>query len=270
MRAVRGHVAAGYRAGVGCTILLAATVALGAGCVTSRRARSEPAAGAPPPAKAIKVARELPHAGCRSLGPLRATRAAGEWAAADPKEQDTYGQLTTSTRQLGGDHVLVTAVAKAPGGITVTGAAYDCSDPSARPQVAPARPQAPSGPARAVKIGRAVPHTGCQEIGLIWGTGKGYWPSSEERMQDAYAELMASAQSVGGDFALIDAVAGTDRNLTISGHAYDCSQAPPSAPTVKSTETVEERLGRLEQLKTRGLITPEEYAAKRRAILDEL
>ena len=34
---------------------------------------------------------------------------------------------------------------------------------------------------------------------------------------------MSSTRSVGGDYALIDAVGGDARGITISGHAYDCS-----------------------------------------------
>jgi hypothetical protein len=248
---------------------IAAALAVGAGCATSKGAGpAASASSAALPARKVKIGRELPNTQCRDLGPIKGSRAGGEWAAADPKEQDTYGQLTSATLELGGDHALIRAVAKDAQGVTVTGQAFDCSGRPA-PQAAAGGPAAPP-PAKAVKVGRMLPHRGCRELGQIWGTGRGYWPSSEERMQDAYAELMSSTRSLGGDYALIDAVAGTDRSMTISGQAYDCSQPPPAEAASKPTESVEERLLRLEQLKTKGLITPDEYATRRRAILDGL
>ena len=57
-------------------------------------------------------------------------------------------------------------------------------------------------------------------------------------------------------------------------HAYDCSQTRPaqttSQPAAGAGASAEERLRRLDKLKQDGLITPDEYAAKRRAVLDGL
>ncbi len=226
--------------------------------------------------KGVKLGRELPNVACRDLGPIKGSRAAGDWAAADPKEQDTYGQLTSATRGLGGDHALIRAITKNTQGITVTANAYDCSG-QAPPALAAA--EAPQ-PVKPVKVGRDLPHRGCRELGMIWGTGRGWGQNSEEKMQGAYDELMSSTRSIGGDYALIDAVGGDARGITISGHAYDCSataSAEAEAPAVvvpasdsKPAASVEERLRRLEELKAKGLITPEEYATRRRVIVDGL
>jgi len=256
-------------------VFLVGALAPCAGCAARGPVSSSPPAQAPP-VKAVKIGRELPNVACRDLGPIKGSRAAGEWAAADPKEHDTYGQLTSSTRQLGGDHALIRAVAKDAHGITVTATAYDCSGQAPPVQ---AGPEAPA-PVKLVKVGRTLPHRGCRELGMIWGTGRGWGQNSEEKMQGAYEELMSSTRSVGGDYALIDAVGGDARGITISGHAYDCSASPPKeddAPVVvvpasdaKPAASVEERLRRLEELKAKGLITPEEYATRRRVIVDGL
>jgi hypothetical protein len=91
-------------------------------------------------------------------------------------------------------------------------------------------------------------------------------------MQSAYGQLRSAAQAVGGNYALIDVVAGDSRGITISAHAYDCAQTAPatSTPPAGTGPSAEERLRRLDKLKQDGLITPDEYAAKRRAILDGL
>ena len=264
---------------MGRAVLLSGALALCASCATNKSHGPAPSsASAPaPPAVAVKIGRELPNAACRDLGPVKGSRSASDWGGADPKEQDTYGQLTSSTRELGGDHALIRAVAKDTQGITVTATAYDCSGRAPPPPpVASAAPQ----PMTAVKVGRILPHGGCRDLGMISGTGRSWWPSTEERMQDAYAQLMASTRSLGGDYALIDAVVGGAHDLTISGHAYDCAQqasAEVEAPTVvvpasegKPAASVEERLRRLEELKAKGLITPEEYATRRRVIVDGL
>jgi putative oligomerization/nucleic acid binding protein len=262
------------RSGVGSLVFLAGALALCASCAVREPAPSSSPPQAPP--VKVKIGRELPNVACRDLGPIKGSRASTDWAAADPKEQDTYGQLTSSTRGLGGDHALIRAVAKDAHGITVTATAYDCSGHAPPTQ---ALAEAPP-PVKPVKVGRDLPHPGCRELGQIWGTGRTYWPSSEKRMQGAYDELMASTRSVGGDYALIDAVGSDSMGITISGHAYDCSAPPPAeadAPVVvvpaseaKPAATVEERLRRLEELKAKGLITPEEYATRRRAIVDGL
>ena len=118
---------------------------------------------------AVKIGRELPKVACRDLGPIKGSRASSDWAAADPKEEDTYGQLTSSTRGLGGDHALIRAVAKDARGITVTATAYDCSGQAPPPQAQTEVPQ----PVKPVKVGRILPHGECRELGMIWGTGAG-------------------------------------------------------------------------------------------------
>jgi hypothetical protein len=104
--------------------------------------------------------------------------------------------------------------------------------------------------------------------------GGGIWTSSNSKMEAAYGQLRSAAQAVGGDYALIDVVAGDSRGITISAHAYDCSRTPPVPATSQrpagAGASAEERLRHLDKLKQDGLITPDEYAAKRRAILDEL
>jgi hypothetical protein len=130
-------------------------------------------------------------------------------------------------------------------------------------------------PTRTVEIARVLPHGACREIAPIMGSGGGgIWTSSESKMQSAYGQLRSAVQAVGGDYALIDMIASDLRGITISAHAYDCSRTPPaqasSQPPAGAGASAEERLRRLDKLKQDGLITPDEYAAKRRAILDAL
>ncbi len=47
-------------------------------------------------------------------------------------------------------------------------------------------------------------------------------------------------------------------------------QAAPVAPAQPAQKTVEQRLGALDDLANRGIITKDEYAARRQAILDSL
>ena len=125
------------------------------------------------------------------------------------------------------------------------------------------------------QIARVLPHAACREIAPIMGSGGGgaIWTSSASKMQAAYGQLRTAAQAVGGDYALIDMVASDLRGITITAHAYDCSRTPPAQTTSQPPAggaSAEERLRRLDKLKQDGLITPDEYAAKRRAILDGL
>ena len=117
-----------------------------------------------------------------------------------------------------------------------------------------------------------LPHGACREIAPIMGSGGGgIWTSSQTKMQNAYGQLRTAAQAAGGDYVLIDVVASDSRGMTISAHAYDCSRAPAAAAAPSQPPaSAEERLRRLDKLKQDGLITPEEHAAKRRAILDGL
>ena len=104
--------------------------------------------------------------------------------------------------------------------------------------------------------------------------GGGSWTPSKSKLEAAYGQLRSAAQAAGGDYALIDLVASDSRGITITAHAYDCSRTPPaqttSQPPAGAGASAEERLRRLDKLKQDGLITPDEYAAKRRAILDGL
>ena len=47
-------------------------------------------------------------------------------------------------------------------------------------------------------------------------------------------------------------------------------QAAPVAPAQPAQKTVEQRLGALDDLANRGIITKDEYAARRQAILDSI
>jgi hypothetical protein len=151
--------------------------------------------------------------------------------------------------------------------------------------------------AKRIRVGKEIPHPGCRELGPIIGTGGGGgYTSSETKMNTAQNKLRMRTEDLGGDYAVMDAVGGDVRGLTITGRAFDCSRAAPqqvvpvavvgtaqggeSAPanalTAEGTAdattslSVKERLERLEKLKADGLISQEEFAAKRRAILDEL
>jgi len=144
-------------------------------------------------------------------------------------------------------------------------------DPTA-PQWPPAGMAVPASapPPKRVEIGRLLPHAGCRELAQVTGSGGGgIWTSSATKTEKAYDEIRSSTRTLGGDYALIDLVAGDARGITITAHAYDCSVAPP-APAAGAGASVDERLRRLDQLKRDGLITPDEYATKRRAILDDL
>ena len=98
-------------------------------------------------------------------------------------------------------------------------------------------------------------------------------------MQHAYGQLMEATRTLGGDYALIDVVGTDDRGSPsaampmIAPDAARGGEAPVvvvPASEAKPAASVEERLHRLEELKAKGLITPEEYTTRRRVIVDGL
>ncbi len=252
--------------------------------------------GAAGPARPVQVGRALPQEGCRQLEPIRVTTGKGGLTSPDAKVALAEGPLKTEAVKLGGDFALVESVAEDAGGTTIiSGHAYACAaetiaalDARPKPQPpAPGQAQPPAGPAwpppdmargpsapgaKPVDVVRILPHSGCRGLGEIHGTGYGgFWGHSEDKMANAYGELRSSTAALGGDTALIDAVGGDARTITITGHAYDCSQAVAAAKTGPApAASADDRLRRLDQLKKDGLITPEEYEAKRKAILDDL
>jgi len=251
------------------------------------------AAGAAGPARPVQVGRALPHNTCRDAGPIQITAGKGGPASPDAKVALAAGPLKTEAVKLGGDFALVESVAEDASGTTIiSGHAYACAAETiaaldARPKPpAPGGAQPPPGPAwpppdmaqgpstpgqKPVDVVRILPHSGCKDLGQIMGTGNRFFSNAEDKMVDAYAELRRSTAARGGDTALIDAMGGDVRTLTITGHAYDCSQAVAAAKTGPApAASADDRLRRLDQLKKDGLITPEEYEAKRKAILDDL
>ena len=251
------------------------------------------AAGAAGPARPVQVGRALPHNTCRDAGPIQITAGKGGPASPDAKVALAAGPLKTEAVKLGGDFALVESVAEDASGTTIiSGHAYACAAETiaaldARPKPpAPGGAQPPPGPAwpppdmaqgpstpgqKPVDVVRILPHSGCKDLGEIMGTGNRFFSNAEDKMVDAYAELRRSTAARGGDTALIDAMGGDVRTLTITGHAYDCSQAVAAAKTGPApAASADDRLRRLDQLKKDGLITPEEYEAKRKAILDDL
>jgi len=266
-------------------LLVAAT---GAGC----EAHGGAAAGPAGPARPVQVGRALPHEGCRDAGPIRVTAGKDGPPSPDTKVAMAEGPLKSEARKLGGDFALVESVVEDAAGMTIiAGHAYACAAETiaaldARPKPQPPGAQPPPGPAwpppdmargpsapgqKPVDVVRILPHSGCKDLGEIMGTGNRFFSNAEDKMVDAYAELRRSTAARGGDTALIDAMGGDVRTLTITGHAYDCSQAVASAKAAPApAATAEDRLRRLDQMKKDGLITPEEYEAKRKAILDDL
>jgi len=267
-------------------LLAAATTA---GC----EAHGGGAPGAAGPARPVQVGRALPHNTCRDAGPIQITAGKGGPASPDAKVALAAGPLKTEAVKLGGDFALVESVAEDASGTTIiSGHAYACAAETiaaldARPKPpAPGGAQPPPGPAwpppdmaqgpstpgqKPVDVVRILPHSGCKDLGEIMGTGNRFFSNAEDKMVDAYAELRRSTAARGGDTALIDAMGGDVRTLTITGHAYDCSQAVAAAKTGPApAASADDRLRRLDQLKKDGLITPEEYEAKRKAILDDL
>ena len=251
------------------------------------------APGAAGPARPVQVGRALPHNTCRDAGPIQITAGKGGPASPDAKVALAAGPLKTEAMKLGGDFALVESVAEDASGTTIiSGHAYACAAETiaaldARPKPpAPGGAQPPPGPAwpppdmaqgpstpgqKPVDVVRILPHSGCKDLGQIMGTGNRFFSNAEDKMVDAYAELRRSTAARGGDTALIDAMGGDVRTLTITGHAYDCSQAVAAAKTGPApAASADDRLRRLDQLKKDGLITPEEYEAKRKAILDDL
>jgi len=88
-------------------------------------------------------------------------------------------------------------------------------------------------PEKKVQIGRRLPHPGCRALGPIKGVGGGGgWSQTDAKEHDAYSPLTAAARRLGGDYALIDAVARDDRGVTITGLAYDCFDRPSAPPPV--------------------------------------
>jgi hypothetical protein len=136
-------------------------------------------------------------------------------------------------------------------------------------------PASAAGPDKRVEIGQLLPHRACRQLGQVTGSGGGgIFTQSATKTEKAYGEIRSATLALGGDYALIDLVTTDARGITIAAHAYDCSQVPAAEATAKvppgGGATVEERLRRLDQMKKDGLITPDEYAAKRRAIIDAL
>lgn len=152
-----------------------------------------------------------------------------------------------------------------------------------------------------VHLSKSVPHLGCRELGVISGSGGGAgYTSSKMKMESAQNELRNETARLGGDLAVMDVVGSDVGGITITGRAYDCSAGPPqdpvpvrvvaeaeapkatpessggeSAPEAPSEPApeapdVETRLKTLDGLRDKGLISDEEYATRRAAILDSI
>ena len=130
-----------------------------------------------------------------------------------------------------------------------------------------------------VRLGKAEPGNQCRELGIVQGSGGGgMYTSSGDKMQWAQNDLRNHTAEVGGNYVAMD-VAGSDvRSLTLSGRAFACPPggAAPAAPAATpaapapAVASPEERLRKLQELRDKGLITEQEYATRRKEILQSL
>lgn len=128
-----------------------------------------------------------------------------------------------------------------------------------------------------VQLGKVPPAAECRELGIVIGSGGGGgYTSSDMKLESALNELRNRAAERGGDFVVTDASGSDVGGIAVSGRAFDCSRAPlvtvpasNSAPS-KAQPSVEERLRKLKDLRDKGLITPDDYDQRRRAIVNEV
>lgn len=131
-----------------------------------------------------------------------------------------------------------------------------------------------------VRTGKAPPHNGCRELGIVMGSGGGGgYTSSEHKMESAQNEIRNRAAEIGGDFVAFDTANSDLVGFTLSGRAFDCSAGPPPqtpVPVVVQTSgaeaerpvaSVEDRLRSLDDLHQKGLITEDERNRRREEIL---
>ena len=131
-----------------------------------------------------------------------------------------------------------------------------------------------------MRVGKAPPFEGCRELGIVMGSGGGgAYTGSKDKLESAMNELRNSTAEKGGDFVVMDSSAGDINGITMSGRAFDCSHAPRRQPVAVQvvgsaapapSASPEDRLRRLDDLRDKGLITPEEYAKRRQEILHDL
>lgn len=122
-----------------------------------------------------------------------------------------------------------------------------------------------------VRTGKIPPHDGCRELGIVMGSGGGGgWTDTESKMTTAQNEIRNRAAELGGNFVAYDA-AGSDVNgVTLTGHAFRCTDAPSqrrAAAASAPQPSIEERLLKLDELHQKGLISDEERATRRAEIL---
>jgi hypothetical protein len=148
----------------------------------------------------------------------------------------------------------------------------------------------PSPTALGVTITKEMP-AGCRELGEVYGKGGGGgYTSAERKLSVARNEIRENAAAQGGDWVVMDAITSDVSGTSIAGRALDCSRRhstpPPDAvpvaepaepeatePTAAEpspSESVEQRLLELKNLHEKELITDEEYATRKAAILEEL
>ncbi len=81
---------------------------------------------------------------------------------------------------------------------------------------------------------------------------------------------MVTSHVIGGFVRRDQARTDAAVHQTYSQPAYVQAAPAPAAPAQPVQKTVEQRLGALDDLANRGIITKDEYAARRQAILDSL
>jgi hypothetical protein len=149
-----------------------------------------------------------------------------------------------------------------------------------------------------VKLGKAPPHEGCRELGIVMGSGGGgSYSNGEYKLENAQNELRNKTAAQGGNFVVLDTSTTDYNGVTLSGRAFDCSSPPPAAPAapaavaattqssggeapppapsapapvLPAAPSVEERLLKLEDLHKKGLISDEERKKRREEILQSI
>ena len=124
-----------------------------------------------------------------------------------------------------------------------------------------------------VRTGKAPPHAGCRELGIVMGSGGGGgWTDTESKMTTAQNEIRNRAAELGGNFVAYDTTGSDINGVTLTGHAFRCTDTPPvrrvaTIPAWGPQPTIEERLLKLDELHQKGLISDEERATRRAEIL---
>lgn len=136
-----------------------------------------------------------------------------------------------------------------------------------------------------VRLGKTEPSSTCRELGIVRGSGGGgAWTSTESKMESAQNEIRNRTADMDGNYVVLDVVGGDVLGMTLSGRAYSCprgaavprgavavpAERPQPTPAGSPALSPAERIKQLQELLDKGLITQQEYEARRREIIQSL